>query len=94
MIKKNVKKHLLAVKRRLYKPLDNSYATCEDGQKHYLAGTYNTRPVIVEVISEPFEKEVFSITNVMVKTTFIRVKCPKGLIHEVLYHKHAEIELW
>lgn len=80
---------------RFYRPLDNSFQTCHtNGCNYYLAGTYNTNRETVEIISEPFTKEVdWGIGGVAKETfTFITVRCKRNLLHDTLYYSSGVVE--
>jgi hypothetical protein len=77
---------------KYYRPIDNSYAECLDGSgNHYLAGTYNTPAEITEIIGEPYIREITWGGRVD-RHEFVKVKCKKGLTHEVLFYPHGLVK--
>lgn len=70
-----------------YFPVDNSYAVClNDGENHYLAGTFNEKPTLITIISEPFlmKPKGRKLTGDLF---FILVKTDNDNIHSVIFNE-------
>jgi hypothetical protein len=76
---------------RWYKPFDNSYAVCLSNPLIHscLAGRYDTPAQIVEIIGEPYDKNVHAGFIYTFTHRFTKVIDADGLTHEVLFDNHT-----
>jgi len=76
---------------RRFKVIDNSYQRCiSTGQNHYLAGMLGELGQTVEIMSQPYYKKEVDWQGHLVP--FIKGKCKRGLIHEILFFKHGLLD--
>lgn len=76
---------------RRFRVIDNSYQSCiSNGQNYYLAGMFGALGETVEIMSQPYYKTEVDWGGHLLP--FIKGKCKRGLIHEILYFKHTLLD--